>query len=160
MVLMIPLMIVSALASSACVSGMANLRKGGIKTEQEANSSIILTTVGIGAAAALYLIASFNLGVHSHADIWDYDEITLEGMVLIFGQILGVIDAVECIAASALLLVNEVKNGNSVSAQAPVKATSYMKEAQPSAVEHTPVSPMPQGKVPAWKQVEMEKQNQ
>lgn len=156
---MVCFLIVDVMVSFVCNSLITSLTQNGLQTNQQQQAAALSIITGISVSAALYLVASFNL--NGGADIWDYDELNMTGYLNIFSQISGAVGIVENAVMGAFLLVSELKRkGSSVENVSHV--TKPVAEKQTSVSEQVPASnaPMPQGRVPAWKQVEMEKQNQ
>lgn len=156
---MLILLIASVILSFLCVNITVAMSKTGIKTDRDMDVVRTAISLGIGVSAALYLIASFNLGPSGDADVWDYGKMTAEGYLNIGAQIVGTIGVAENVVAAAFLLVRELK-GNKLSGD--VERTNShrtVEKREPEIQIHAQTSGMPQNKVPAWKQVEMEKQD-
>lgn len=138
---------------------IVSLTKNGLRTDRQRETAAMASIIGISAGLALYLVASFHLSPQG-LDIWDYSELNKDGIMNILCQIVGAVTMVEHIVLTAFLLVEELKRTwNEGSKANTEKAPEEKLRTETVASMPAQSSPMPQGKIPAWKQVEMDNAN-
>ena len=122
--------------------------------------------VSLLAGIILYGIASFTIQQYDNTrlDFWSHGKITAEGVVYVGMEICGVIIVIETFLDILFMVVKDIKKAiregscgghlnksdTSISSAIPVKAAKTDYNYNTTAFQE---------KVPAWKQVEMEKQN-